>query len=67
MTVFQCIGLDALMEDVLEVYQRQFGDNEVLVCPDETNKQLVKETRQPLPPQPGAAMAYDYEYENATD
>ena len=23
----------------------------------------VKETRQPLPPQPGAAMAYDYEYE----
>ena len=51
------------MEDVLEVYQRQFGDNEVLVCLDETSKQLVKETRQPLPPQPGAAMAYDYEYE----
>ena len=51
------------MEDVLEVYQRQFGDNEVLVCLDETSKQLVKETRQPLPPQPGAAMAYDYECE----
>ena len=51
------------MEDVLEVYQRQFGDNEVLVCLDETSKQLVKETRQPLPAQPGAAMAYDYEYE----
>ena len=28
------------MEDVLEVYQRQFGDNEVLVCLDETSKQL---------------------------
>ena len=27
------------MEDVLEVYQRQFGDNEVLVCLDETSKQ----------------------------
>ena len=51
------------MEDVLEVYQRQFGDNEVLVCLDETSKQLVKETRQPLPPQPRAAMAYDYEYQ----
>ena len=51
------------MEDVLEVYHRQFGDNEALVCLDETSKQLVKETRQPLPPQPGAAMAYDYECE----
>ena len=40
------------MEDVLEVYHRQFGDNEVLVCLDETSKQLVKEIRQPLPPQP---------------
>ena len=27
------------MEDVLEVYQRQYGDNEVLVCLDETSKQ----------------------------
>ena len=51
------------MEDVLEVYHRQFGDNEVLACLDETSKQLVKETRQPLPPQPRAAMAYDYEYQ----
>ena len=51
------------MEDVLEVYHRQFGDNEVLVCLDETSKQLVKETRQPLPPQSRAAMAYDYEYQ----
>ena len=33
------------------------------MCLDETSKQLVKETRQPLPPQPGAVMAYDYEYE----
>ena len=51
------------MEDVLEVYHRQFEDNEVLVCLDETSKQQVKETRSPLPPRPGAAMAYDYEYE----
>ena len=35
------------MEDVLEVYHRQYGDNEVLVCLDETSKQQVKETRLP--------------------
>ena len=51
------------MEDVLEVYHRQYGDKEVLVCLDETSKQLVKETRQPLPLRPGSAMAYDYEYQ----
>ena len=51
------------MEDVLEVYQRQYGDNEVLVCLDETSKQLVKETRQPRPAQPGTVGSYDYEYE----
>ena len=51
------------MEDVLEVYHRQFEDNEVLVCLGETCKQQVRETRTPLPPRPGAATAYDYEYE----
>ena len=51
------------MEDVLEVYQRQYEDNEVLVCLDETSKQQVKETRRPRPARPGAAGSYDYEYE----
>ena len=32
------------MEDVLEVYQRPYDENEVLVCMDETSKQQVKET-----------------------
>ena len=50
------------MEDVLEVYHRNFDDNEVLVCLDETSKQLVQETRQPRPARPGAPPAYDYEY-----
>ena len=50
------------MEDVLEVYHSQYTDQEVLVCLDETSKQLVGETRQPRPPRPGAARAYDYEY-----
>ena len=51
------------MEDVLEVYHRSYGDNEVLVCLDETSKQLVGETRQSRPPRPGSVMAYDYEYQ----
>ena len=51
------------MEDVLEVYHRQFGGNEVLVCLDETSKQQVKETRLPRPARPGEAACYDYEYE----
>ena len=51
------------MEDVLEVYQRPYGDNEVLVCLDETSKQQVKETRLPRPPRPGPAGSFDYEYE----
>ena len=50
------------MEDVLEVYHRDFDDNEVLVCLDETSKQLVQETRQPRPARPGAPLAYDCEY-----
>ena len=37
------------MEDVLAVYHRSYGDNEVLVCLDETSKQQVSETRQPPP------------------
>ena len=51
------------MEDVLEVYHREYQDNEVLVCLDETSKQLVEETRPPLPARPGAPMAYDHEYQ----
>ena len=51
------------MEDVLEVYQRPFGEKAVLVCLDETSKQLVQEARQPRPARPGAPLAYDYEYQ----
>ena len=40
------------MEDVLEVYHRQYRDDEVLVCLDETSKQQVKETRWPVRPAP---------------
>ena len=51
------------MEDVLDVYQRTFADDEVLVCMDETSKQLTKETRIPLPVRPGECEKFDFEYE----
>ena len=51
------------MENVLEVYKRPRCDTRPLVCLDEANKQLVKETRLPLPMKPGEVTRYDYEYE----
>ena len=51
------------MEDVLDVYHRDYGEDEVLVCMDETSRQHVKETRTPRPARPGEAAVYDYEYE----
>ena len=51
------------MEDVLEVYQRTYADDEVLVCMDETSKQHIKETRTPLPTRSGEPEKYDFEYE----
>jgi hypothetical protein len=51
------------MEDVLEVYQRAYAEDEVLVCMDETSKQHTRETRIPLATQPGASAKFDYEYE----
>jgi hypothetical protein len=37
------------MEDVLEVYQRPHDPEFPLVCVDETSKQLIAETRVPIP------------------
>ena len=51
------------MEDILEVYQRTYTDNEVLVCMDETSKQHIKETRTPLPMRQRDNEIYDFEYE----
>ena len=51
----------AKMEDVLDVYARPYDPNKPLVCIDETNKQLIKETR--IPCEPGKPEKVDYEYE----
>ena len=50
------------MEDVLEVYHRDFAADEVLVCMDETSRQHIQETRIPLPARPGERERFDYEY-----
>jgi hypothetical protein len=51
------------MEDVLAVYTRPHDPDRVLVCLDETSKQLIAETRVPIPMKPGRAARIDYEYE----
>jgi hypothetical protein len=53
----------ANMEDVLEVYQRPRNPERPLVCLDETSKQLIAETRPPIPMKPGRKTRQDYEYE----
>ena len=51
------------MEDVLDIYQRPYDPKYPVICLDETNKQLVEETKVPLPAEPGQVERYDYEYE----
>jgi len=53
----------AAMEDILAVYQRPRDAACPLVCLDEISKQLIKETRQPIPMTQGRARRIDYEYE----
>ena len=56
-------GFVAAMEDVLETYQRPRDPDRPLVCLDETSKQLIAETRAPIPAKPGQPARHDYEYE----
>ena len=51
------------MEDVLEVYTRPYDPARPVVCLDELSKQLVAETRIPIPVEPGQPERVDYEYE----
>ena len=50
------------MEDVLAVYTRPRDPDRPLVCLDETSKQLIAETRVPIPMKPGRRARCDYEY-----
>jgi DDE superfamily endonuclease len=51
------------MEEVLTVYHLPEDREKPVVCMDEASKQLVGETRLPLPMRPGAIAHEDYEYE----
>jgi transposase len=51
------------MEDVLDVYTRPYDPLRPQVCMDETSKQLLRDTREPLPMEPGRPERRDYEYE----
>ena len=52
----------AAMEAVLDLYARPADPQRPRVCFDETPKQLIVETRQPLPARPGQSERYDYAY-----
>jgi hypothetical protein len=51
------------MEDVLDVYTRPYDPRRPLVCMDEVSKQLLRDTRAPMPVRPGQPARVDYEYE----
>jgi len=51
------------MEDVLRLYQRPYDVRFPQVCLDETSKQLIADTREAVPMQPGRPSRHDYEYE----
>jgi DDE superfamily endonuclease len=53
----------AHMEDVLAVYMRPYDPRYPQLCMDEISKQLLCDTREPLPMEPGHAERQDYEYE----
>lgn len=50
------------MEQVLEVYKRPYDPRRPVVCMDEQPKQLIAETRQPIPARSDQPRRVDYEY-----
>jgi hypothetical protein len=50
------------MEDVLDLYDEPYDAAYPVVCFDESPQQLISETRQALPPEPGQPARIDYEY-----
>ena len=51
------------MEAVLDIYKQPYDPLYPQVCFDESSKQLVAETRKPLPIEAGQPARYDYEYQ----
>ena len=53
----------AQMEQVLDVYKRPYNSDFPIVCMDESPKQMIKETKIPMPMRPGSDAKVDFEYE----
>jgi DDE superfamily endonuclease len=53
------------MYDLLQLYARPYDGGEPVICLDEKSKQLLRETRSPLPAKPATVRKEDYEYERA--
>lgn len=51
------------MEDVLDLYAEPYKPGQPVVCFDERPCQLLADTLEPLPRQPGRAKRVDYEYD----
>jgi hypothetical protein len=49
----------AATADVLEVYHRPHDPDRTVICLDETSKQLIAETRVPIPAKPGHPIRYE--------
>ena len=50
------------MEMLLDVYKRPYNPLYPIICMDESPRQLIAETRIPIPALPGKLSRYDYEY-----
>lgn len=50
------------MEDVLDVSTRPYDPRRPQVCLDETSRQVLADTRDPLPMAPGRLTRHDPEY-----
>lgn len=51
------------MEEVLEIYKREYDPEHPLLCFDESSKQQIQEVIESLPMEPGKPMRYDGEYQ----
>lgn len=50
------------MEYLLDVYKRPYNQSFPVVCMDESPKQMITETRLPIPMKPGQDAREDFEY-----
>jgi hypothetical protein len=53
------------MYDLLGLYAKPYDSAEPVICLDEKSKQLLEQTRQPIPAAPAQIAKEDYEYKRA--